>query len=116
MGMWKGSGNGGTFTERMFSNSFIDSPTFSMLIDRNTNAGPHYSYIEFGTLNTNSMRNVNDLTWIPNTAGNYWGNNITGFKYGSSSNASRFSEDLVTWTTQTARLSSGWYDIVGPVA
>ena len=115
MGMWKGTGGGGTFTEQMFNAGHIDNPTFSMLLDHNTNNGPHFSYIEFGTFNTGSMRNVNDLIWIPNTAGSYWGNNISGFKYGSST-ASRFSEDLVSWGVQTARLSSGWYDIVGPVA
>ena len=87
-----------------------------MLVDHNTDAGPHFSYIEFGDYNTASMRNVNDMTWLPNTAGSYWGNSITGFKYGAHSNTSRFSTTAQSWGAQTARLSSGWYDIVGPTA
>jgi len=87
-----------------------------MVIDRNTDAGPHYSYVEFGAYNELSMRNINDITWMENLAGSYWGNYITGFKFGSSSNPSQFPETTVSWSAQKARLSSGWYDIIGPVA
>ena len=117
MGMWHGPASGqGLFTYEMYTAGYITKPTFSMLVDHNVDAGPHFSYIEFGNYNTASMRNVNDMTWLPNTAGSYWGNSITGFKYGAHSNTSRFPTTAQSWGAQTARLSSGWYDIVGPTA
>lgn len=64
------------------------------------------------------MRNRNDLVWIPIIENQtYWASTITGFKWGYHDNKTRFPPEQTTemsWTAQTARLNSGWYDIVGP--
>ena len=91
MGMWYGNKSGGTYTELLRASGYINETIFGMVIDHNLTDGPHFSYVEFGIFNSASMRNINDITWISNTAGEYWGNSITGFKFGASSNQPSFS-------------------------
>lgn len=102
MGMWYGNIAGGgasanLFTYQLKAGGTISEETFSTYFQTTANG----SFIEFGPINDASMKNRNDLAWIPVTAGsNYWQSTVSGFKWGTHSDTTNFpqTDRAGTWT------------------
>ena len=83
--MWSGRKDGNTnlFVPLLQTNSLaIDTATFMFQLNHSS-SNYYWSFVEFGTPNTD-ITNLGTVTWLAvNNNSNYWSNKIYGYKWGS---------------------------------